>query len=433
MTSFIGTAALLCVIAGLLLTRSMWWRPGLSRRRSLPREVAVLSEQLRQIDRLHEAGALTAEQHAASKAVVERKLLDALETAPSSPTPAERSSGRLAALLVAFMVAVAAGGYALVGSPRNIESSGTASDMGSRGEAATAPHALDAEQIAAMTDRLVARLSTHPDDADGWSMLARSYVAMGRPSQAIAAFVKAEALRPRDPDLLADHADVLAMSRGRQLAGEPTELVRRALEIDPDNNKALALAGTAAFDRMDYGSAATYWERLAQVEPPDGPFASQVEAGIAEARRLGKLPPSEAPLSMPDSDTQAVAASGTVGVPDRAPAQVAGTITLAAPLKSRASPDDTVFVFARAADGGRMPLAILRKQVRDLPLHFVLDDSLAMSPSANLSSANRVVVGARVSKSGNAMPQDGDLQGVTKAVAVGTTGLRIEIDHEVTQ
>lgn len=113
-----------------------------------------------------------------------------------------------------------------------------------------------------------------------------------------------------------------------------------------------------------------------------------------------------------------------------APARVSGTVRLAPSLKDRVAPDDTLFVFARAADDGggpRMPLAILRRQAKDLPLQFTLDDSLSMSPAARLSGATRVVVGARVSRSGNAMPQPGDLQALSVPVAVGTTGLQIEI------
>jgi cytochrome c-type biogenesis protein CcmH len=112
-------------------------------------------------------------------------------------------------------------------------------------------------------------------------------------------------------------------------------------------------------------------------------------------------------------------------------ASVSGVVTLAASLQGRAAPDDTLFVFARAADGTRMPLAILRKRVRDLPLQFTLDDEMAMSDSARLSGAQRVIVGARISKSGNAMPQSGDLQGSLGAVAVGSAGLKVEIDQEV--
>ncbi len=327
------------------------------------------------------------------------------------------------------MAVVTTGGYLLLGSPRDLEpatasaSTGTPAD----GAAGAAPHDLAPDRIAAMTDSLAARLKANPDDADGWLMLARSFVMLDKHDKAVEAFAKAEHLRPNDANLLADYADALAMTQGRQLEGQPTALIERALKIDPDNNKALALAGTAAFDRKDYKTAVARWETLVRVEPADGPFASQVQAGIAEARRLGGMP---AAASAPADAVLAVAATPSQPEPG-GNAQVAGTVTLAPALLRRVAPDDTVFVFARAVDGGRMPLAILRKRVKDLPLQFRLDDSLAMSPTANLSSVPQVIVGARISHSGNAMPQDGDLQGLGTAVAVGSTGLHIEINQEV--
>ena len=116
-----------------------------------------------------------------------------------------------------------------------------------------------------------------------------------------------------------------------------------------------------------------------------------------------------------------------------APTSVSGTVTLAKPLAGKAAPDDTVYVFARAAEGSRVPLAILRKQVKDLPLKFTLDDSMAMSPAAKLSGAPKVIVGARISKSGGALAQPGDLQGLSAPVAVGSSGLAIEISQVVGQ
>jgi cytochrome c-type biogenesis protein CcmH len=120
----------------------------------------------------------------------------------------------------------------------------------------------------------------------------------------------------------------------------------------------------------------------------------------------------------------APAAAGKLG-------EVSGRVTLTAAAKADAGPDATVFIFARAPTGSRMPLAILRKKVSDLPLEFKLDDSMAMSPAARLSSVGQVVVGARVSKSGNAMPQAGDWQALSSPVPVGTHGLNLEIREAV--
>jgi cytochrome c-type biogenesis protein CcmH len=449
MTQFLCIAALLFAVAAALLARPLWWRAGTRRSAALTRDVDALGVQLRQLGALHAAGALTDEQFAQSKALVERKLIDALVAEPGSASTAAPAgpTATLTAGLVVFMLAVAGGGYALIGSPRDLAvgpglvgARDAGGDAG-QADAGGAPHELTAAQINDMVDRLADRLKTHPDDADGWQMLARSQVALGRHAQALEAFAQAERLRPDDASLLADHADALAMTRARNLQGEPLALIERALKLDAHNNKALALAGSAAFDRKDYKAAVGYWETLAKVEPADGPFADQVNGGIAEARKLAGMPPAPAPAPAPASAPQAALASlaGALGasVPATAAAaanaSVAGTVTLAPALTSRVSPDDTVFVFARAVDGPRMPLAILRKQVKDLPLQFTLDDSLAMSPTATLSSVPKVIVGARISRTGNATVQDGDLQGLGTAVAVGATGLRIEINQQVTR
>ena len=441
MTLFLCFATLLFAVGAGLLTRPLWWRTSGRKATALNREVETLRLQLRQLEALHAGNALTDEQFLASKSLVERKLIDALDPQSSDPAvapiaPARASRGLMLGL-PAFMLAVVAGGYALVGSPRDLPvGPGMNMVRASTGDAAepdagNAPHAVTAAQIDDMVARLADRLKTHPDDAEGWMMLARSQVALGKHAQAIDAFVHAERLRPDDAALLADYADALAMAHQRSLEGQPSVLLQRALKIDPHDNKALALAGTAAFDRKDYKQAVRYWETLAQVEPKDGPFADQVQGGITEARRLAGMPPAEPASAPAGTEAPATTTSTTAAAPGGA--TVTGTVTLAPALTSRAAPDDVLFVFARAVDGPRMPVAILRKRVKDLPLTFTLDDSLAMSPTSNLSSVPKVIVGARISKSGNAMAQDGDLQGLGTAVAVGATGIHVEINEQVTR
>ena len=425
MTAFIAIAAALVALTMALLTRRLWWPFGAAGRTNEAQELVL---QLRKLRELHRAGVLDVEQHERSKALVERKLLDSLSD-PAAPATPEKPSPALAGGLASFILVVACGGYLWLGSPGDLGlgpgSGGTSAaraDDGAaaEGQGASAPHALQPEQISAMVDQLAERLKSQPDDAEGWLMLARSQVALGKHAEAVDAYRQAARLRPDDANLFADYADALAMKQGRKLDGEPTGLIERALKIDPANPKALALAGTAAFDRRDYAGAVKYWDRLVQTEPGDTGFAQQIRASLAEARQLGGMPPAVAPLPGEASSAPARA-------------RVSGTVELASNLKDRVSPDDTLFVFARAVEGPRMPLAILRKRVRDLPLSFTLDDELAMSADAKLSSASRVVVGARISKSGNAMPQNGDLQGQLSDVAVGSSGLKVVVNQEVTR
>jgi cytochrome c-type biogenesis protein CcmH len=218
------------------------------------------------------------------------------------------------------------------------------------------------------------------------------------------------------------------------LRGKSLELIERALKADPTHWKALALAGTAAFNRKDYGQAVAYWERMKKTVPPDSPIAGSIDASIAEARELGGL--KAGPASPSPALAAAPVGGAAKGPPSPAPAptplpgaSIAGTVSLAPALAAKVTPTDTVYIFARAAEGPKMPLAIIRKQVKDLPIPFSLDDSMAMAPNFALSNFPSVVVGARVSKSGSATPQTGDLEGLSAAVKIGATGLSIVIDR----
>jgi cytochrome c-type biogenesis protein CcmH len=325
----------------------------------------------------------------------------------------------LLVVLVAGVVAVAAGGYLWKRGGQTMDAGAQFGGAGAAGgDPGAEQHATSNEQIAAMVDKLAQRMKDQPDDPEGWAMLARSYSVLGRHPEALVAYEKAVALRKDDPTLLADYADSLAVKNDRSLAGEPMKQVERALKLDPKNLKALSLAGTYEFDRKDYKAAVKYWEKVVAIGPADNAFVKQFGPAIEEARSLAGMPPAA---------KQAETAPG----PLAAGRTVSGQVTLSAALAKQAKPDDTVFVFARPAPGAGMPLAILRKQVKDLPLDFTLDDSMAMSPANALSSAAKVVVSARVSRSGNAMPQPGDMSGQTAEVSVGTSGLRIEIKDVV--
>ncbi len=370
-----------------------------------------IKRQIRQLDELAAAGTLPAEQAAASRATLEKELLALVlqaETAPAAP----RASRKMLWGMAAFVVVVAAAGYARYGTPSAVKGVPVASSEGQAG------HGNAMGQIEAMVGQLEQRLKDKPDDADGWSMLGRSYSAMGRYGEAVSAFQRVIDMKPQDAQAYADLADAKAMAAGRNLAGEPAALIAKALQLDPKNLKALALAGTIAFDSNDFAKAAMLWEAAVAVAEPGSELARNLQGGVAEARSRAGMP-AAAPAPAPTAP--AAAGAGTV----------AGEVQLAAALKGRVSPEDTVFVFARAAEGPKMPLAILRKQVKDLPLTFTLDDSTAMSPATRLSSAKQVIVGARISKSGNATPQPGDLQGFSQPVAVGASGLKIEIAEEV--
>ena len=275
-----------------------------------------------------------------------------------------------------------------------------------------------------MAERLAERLKAKPDDAEGWSMLGRSYSVLEMFPQALTAFQRVIALRPEDAQGYVDYADALGMTQGRKLAGEPEKLIARALQLDPDNVKALSLSGTLALDRGDAAGAAQLWAHALQKTEPGSEMAQRLQGAIDDARQRAAGPPAPALAAAAQAPAAAPAA---LAAPAAAAGSVQVRISLAPALAAMASPDDTVFIFARALQGGKAPLAIQRRQVKDLPLQLTLDDSMAMSPALRLSSVSQVIVGARVSKSGNAMPQPGDLQGLSPAVAVGARGLQLQI------
>jgi cytochrome c-type biogenesis protein CcmH len=396
--------------------------------------ISTLKRQLSQLKDLHESGALPLAHYEESKAALERRLLNVVmqddgitpgatdtSSAPDAetaiaPLHPKKPSYRLLGSICVGIAVIAAAGYWWTGAPSQMGLGAGAGEANSNANpSAGSPHATNFDQIAAMTDRLANRLKEQPNDAEGWAMLARSYSVLGRHPEALKAYEKAIALRKNDATLLADYADSLAVKNDKNLSGEPMKWVDRALKIDPKNLKALSLAGTNAFARKDYPTAVKYWGKVTEFGPADNDLVKQVEPSLAEARELAGLP-ALAKKTEPS-------ASGTLG----ATGTVSGTVSISANMQKQVKPDDTVFIFARAAEGSRMPLAIIQKQVKDLPFKFALDDSTAMSPAAKISGAGKVIVGARVSKSGNATPQPGDLSGQTAAIAVGTAGIQLEI------
>jgi cytochrome c-type biogenesis protein CcmH len=381
-----------------------------------------LRAELQHLRTQRDAGVLDAAAYDAARAPLERQLVDLLVDADA---PATRPSRRLVATVAAVALVVAAVGYSVTGSPDLLALRAPGATAAVAVDAGDGAPQVDEAQIVELMQRMEARLREQPDNADGWALLARSYTGLGRFSEAAPAFRRAIALRPDDPDLLADFADALAALYGGQFNEEVLGLVERALAIAPGHLKALALAGSAAYDRRDFATAVANWERVAASLPPDSPVLAQVRASIAQARQAGGLPEASPPAAAAARGPGPAAAPPAVPPPGTE--ALSGRVSLAAGLAAQVSPDDTVFIVARPADGSRMPLAVLRKQVKDLPTTFTLDDSLAMAPGARISAHDKVIVAVRVSRSGNAMTQAGDLVGESAPVAPGTHDIVVEI------
>jgi cytochrome c-type biogenesis protein CcmH len=411
--SLLMAAALVVLLPPLLRQRAA--APGVSRKAT---NVAVYRDQLRELELDLAAGVVSRDGFEEAKREIERRLLEDVSDAPQGPAHAG-SAGRNAAVVVgAALPIVAFVLYFAVGNFQALLPAATATANAQQGA-----HSIGEEQIRELAGRLAARMEKEPENVEGWVMLGRSYTALGQFQDAARAYGNAVARSGSDAALLADYADALAMAQGRSLAGEPEKIIQRALAIDPQNVKALALAGTAAFERRDYPVAAEYWERILKVAPEESELAQSVRASIAEAKerasQSGPAPAVARAPNPPKAEKAQPAAGGVSGVVQIAPA-----------LAARVAPNDTLFVFARPAEGPRMPLAIVRAQGKDLPFRFTLDDSSAMAAGMNLSSQKQVIVGARISKSGSATPQSGDLEGLSQPVAVGATGVTILVNAE---
>jgi cytochrome c-type biogenesis protein CcmH len=381
--------------------------------------VAVYRDQKRALDAELADGAIGAQEHEAAIAELSRRVVEELgpprESAPPS-SPLRRAWPIGVALLV-LIPAAAVLLYGRLGSPVAITGE-PAADVGNA-------HEMSDTQILAMVDNLAQRLKSRPDDAEGWALLARSYQALGRFGEAADAYAHADTLIPNNPALLADYADALAMAQGRKLAGQPAALAARALAIDPNHKKALALAATAALEARDVDAALAYWRRLLAQLPEGSDDAKQVMAIVAEVESE-KNGLKAAPSPPPQEQRRPPAATA-----QPAGATIAGRVDISPALASKVALTDTVFIFARAVEGSRMPLAVLRIPARDLPKDFRLDDSMGMAPGVKLSAAPAVIVEARISKSGNALPQAGDLSGKSAPVKPGASGIKVTIDQVV--
>lgn len=431
MTTFIIVAVLMVAAA---LAWVLWPLLRPANRKTIEQRAAnltIFKDQFADLDADLRRGSISQDQYGEARAELERRMLDEARAEKTVPAPAPTARFKTALVLAAAIPIVAGLLYARLGAPDAFSPLATATQDS---------HQMTGAQVEEMTAKLAARLEKEPDNIDGWVMLARTYYSQRKFEEASRAYEKLTALLPNEPALYADYADALAMAQGRKIAGKPMELVMKALALDPNQWKALAMAGTEAFDRKDYKGAVEYWERL-KASSAGEPIGQQIQGSIDEARRLGGLPPSPdaaAPMAAAKSAPAPMAAAKSAPAPaaaekPTAPAgagtNVSGTVTLSAELKAKVGPNDAVYVFARPADGSKMPIAITRAQVKDLPLKFTLDDSTSMSKDIRISGFEQVIVAARVSKSGSAMPASGDLEGITKPVKVGSSGLAVTIDR----
>ncbi len=372
----------------------------------LESSITVQRNRRAELERMYLDGDLDKDAYDEACRELEAELLHELKSSPESAENSPETQHKTAIIVAITLPAAAVGLYLLLGSPEALmRNAGSAA--GSRAFVATADESAPGQMphsVEDMVERLAQRLKTNPEDPEGWLMLGRSYAAMNRIPAAREALLEAYQRRPDDPTTLVALAEVEAVLNGNNLAGRPTDLVGRALEIDPNFVHALWLAGVAALNQGDSASATDYWERILNTPGISNSDASRVQQAIA---RVKQSPPAAARAAPSENE------GGNKAITNR----LTINVSLAPEFENMVSPQDTLFVFARAGEGPRMPLAIVRKTAGELPMTIQLDDSMAMMPQMRISAFSSVIVSARISKSRDATPQPGDLSGSSSPVS----------------
>jgi cytochrome c-type biogenesis protein CcmH len=382
---------------------------------------AVYRDHMVELDREYVMGNLNYEELKAARDELSQRLLDDVGTddwvQPSVSEVAHPAASPVVwhkpwwgiALLVLVVPVSSLLMYSVLGEPAALDP--LALKQGVDASAEMTP-----EKLSEMATALTRRLQDEPNSMEGWVMLGRVQRARGLFEESAEALGKALAMS-RDDNLSIERAEVLAQKNGGSFAGEPWAIIQRVLTADPHHLNALFLAGSASYAEMNFRSALRFWERAREVVPADSPDAPELDRAIAEARDkmgLPAIPPRAA-------GTQPTQAAGT------ATTSISGRVTLVNELKGLVAPTDTVFVYATAVTGSRMPVAIVRTTADKLPLDFVLDDSTAMNPNVKLSSMEEVTVRVRISKTGQAVPQAGDFGVSLSPVKPGSKGLNLMV------
>lgn len=365
---------------------------------------AAAARRLRALDEALAAGVIDSAEHARKRATIVAE--EGSTATPHASRLVLASILAVALLLPAATIVL----YRLVGTPQALDAAAASPSAGGDGPSM--------EQAVA---GLAARLEKEPDDVEGWLLLARAYQAMEKPVEALDAVRRAHALAPDEHAITVEYAQALALNaEDHGIRGEARELLEGVIAKEPTNQRALWLLGISDYQQGRYQSAIDRWNALLPLLEPGSEVANGVQRQIADAQ--GRLAAPTRPESGVAAAPQTAQAAPVSTTPEASGATESPKLTvrvdLDPALAGRLDPDATLFVFARAANGPPMPLSIERRKASELPLTVVLDDGKGMLPNMKLSMFPQVVVGARVSKSGQAIAQSGDLQALSEPVDV---------------
>ncbi|MFA5018793.1 MAG: c-type cytochrome biogenesis protein CcmI [Methylobacter sp.] len=404
---FLLIASVLILIAFLIVLPPLWRKHPVAEADQDQRNIAIARQRLAELKDQLQAGALTQVLYDEQLVELEQALSDDLDI--DSHVNEAPSQGRWIALVLVLAIPFVAGSlYWTLGSDQSLTQ---------ENQTAAANQAVpELEKMKSMVAGLAERLKEQPDDAMGWTMLGRSYKYLQQYPQAAEAFEHAYKLIGEQPEIMLLYADALAFSNNEQLAGKPSELVFKALTMEPNNVTGLWLGGMAKAQTGDFAAAMDLWAKL-EAQLPQGSEA-QREIQVLLAKLATQMP--EGAIQAEAKPVQPVATLP----PSSAVASIDVQVSLAPALQKSANPGDTVFIYAQALSGPKMPLAIVRKQVSELPLTVNLTDAMAMMPTMKLSNFEQVKLLARISKSGDAMQQPGDLIGIIEQVALTDKSLK---------
>lgn len=408
MTAFVITVVVMTLVALVIISPALLGRFKLRYTEKDNQNIRIARENLVELKIELEQGRLDEDEYHQAKKELESVLIQDISSDGVDEVKLHKTEqGRLTLTVVFILVPLfVTGGYFIFGNPDAITFQGTPA------HAKVQPgqqHSLD-DLIA----RLAERMQSEPDNLKGWLMLGRSYMSIRQFDRASNAYAQAYRLDSEDPEIMLFYGDALAMTQGGKLSGQPQELVSRALQKQPDNPKALWLMGMADAEQGNFQSAINYWQRLQLLLKDDPKSKAEVDRLIALAHtKMGTPATSVAPAAT------TVPAQPSPAQPSPAKASVKVRVELDQSMTGKYKPTDTLFIYARALQGPPMPLAAVKLKASDLPVDVTLDESMAMMPAMSLSKFPQVRISARISSTGNAIRQPGDLLGEMKPVTVG--------------
>lgn len=388
---FISLTLVIAVIAVLFLLRPLFSKKG--QQSKVERDavnIQAAATRLSELKLEFENGLISKERFDNYKLELETAALEDLRNTSSIETQGHKGNRILAVIVALLVPLLSITIYQQLGNE-------AAFDV----QLQTDESAIATQEIEKMLAAVEKTVQENPDDVEGRIALGQVYVELERFSDAATVYRELNQLRPNEPDVLVNYAEVLARSHGNRLTGKPTELLNKALEIEPNHGRALWLAGFAEQQSNNKEGALAHWRHLLVGMEEGSEVYQQLESLISEL---------ESGASVPENHTAEQSSDAQQSIQVK--------VSLSSEFQANVDPNTTLFIYARASEGPPMPLAVHRGLAKDLPITVTLDDSMAMMPQMSLSSFPKVIVGARLSSNGQPQGQSGDYEGYSDAIEV---------------